>query len=466
MILFQKKKDDLLNKLTALEDADYHKEPKLGDIYKRLLRGRDRFSRVVEKDLHAIMQISALDLTLKHYSDNLINTSKTVTKATENIKEVSSDSSLVVSQITQQHEELTNTILDVSNNSHEVFQKIQDSQKQLTDIHGMSATIIQKSKEMKQDMDTLLEVISNMNNVVEGINAISSQTNLLALNASIEAARAGEAGRGFAVVAEEIRKLAEQTQALTANMDNFITQIKEASSQSGNSVNCTIEILDNITEKIQNVWRINTENEEHVKNVNGSVDSLAKVSEEISSSMSEMENQAYEIKEQCSALDDDTHKMREICKQLNDNITPVVSVEKTLEEATKQMGEMMEDSFFAMKNEEFIRYMDSAINAHKKWIANLGSMVEDKVYRPIQLDSSKCGFGHFYNSIQPQEPAILEIWNPIAEKHKKLHGFGNKVKEALFSNEYHEAENYFNEVKIVSKELIQDFEKMKNLASN
>ena len=60
-------------------------------------------------------------------------------------------------------------------------------------------------------MNTLLDVVNHMNEVIAGINSISSQTNLLALNASIEAARAGEAGRGFAVVAEEIRKLAEQT---------------------------------------------------------------------------------------------------------------------------------------------------------------------------------------------------------------------------------------------------------------
>ena len=62
--------------------------------------------------------------------------------------------------------------------------------------------------------------------IVQTITGIAEQTNLLALNAAIEAARAGEQGRGFAVVAEEVRKLAEESQAAAAQIAELIGAIQ------------------------------------------------------------------------------------------------------------------------------------------------------------------------------------------------------------------------------------------------
>ena len=444
------KKKVLMQAVSKLKAADYSAEPELNGIYQRLSTGRRQFAELFEKNINAVMQISSLDLTMQYQTEKIIDISQKVTNATETIFGTS------VGKASNQHEDLANTIVSVSGETDEVYQKIETGQQELTAIKELSEQTIEASREMQKNMDELFNIINHISSIISGIDNISMQTNLLALNASVEAARAGEAGKGFAVVANEIRELSGETQKLTSGMEDFVKSMKEASTRSIESANSTIESLTSVSDRIKNVWALNDESQASVSRINDSVSSLAALSEEISSSMTEMQSQLRESSDFMRTVGEDLQKATE----------PVVSIEKTLDETVRQMGGMTKDAFYHLENEEFAQYMRSAISSHKTWLGNLKKMVFAQKVMPLQLDSSKCGFGHFYYAITPDIPDIRPIWEGLGAKHQKFHKYGASVINALNSGRFSEAEQVYREAETYSRDLLADLNRILNAVSS
>jgi hypothetical protein len=99
--------------------------------------------------------------------------------------------------------------------------------------------INENEQSLYNNISSVGEILSKINNVTEFISSVANQSNMLGLNASIEAARAGELGKGFSVVANEIRTLANQSKEtvpkiklLTDDIQNKIKEVNEKSKRS------------------------------------------------------------------------------------------------------------------------------------------------------------------------------------------------------------------------------------------
>ncbi len=122
-------------------------------------------------------------------------------------------------------EHLNGNLQIVATATHEIESSIAEIAQNATTLAKTAGLSRDASEESQQALEKLRASSSGVAKVADLIASIATQTSVLALNANIEAARAGMHGKGFAVVASEVRKLAGQTAAATAEIQNKVTVI-------------------------------------------------------------------------------------------------------------------------------------------------------------------------------------------------------------------------------------------------
>ncbi|MBU2700639.1 methyl-accepting chemotaxis protein [Sporomusaceae bacterium BoRhaA] len=285
-----------------------------GDLTQRLsLKTSDELGQLADAVNQTIDELRRITAQVLLHAEQLSDSSQQVTDSSE-------QSAQAATQVAQSITNIANTIENETQEIHATTSVVGKMTLSINAVATASSTAAQSSKETAGAADngkeTIENVITQMNNIesavkkstgvvtnlgqrsqeigqiIDTISNIASQTNLLALNAAIEAARAGEQGRGFAVVAEEVRKLAEQSQAAAKQIAELIAEIQSDTNNAVTAMNdqnievhAGKEAVDLAGDIFKKITTVSQETLKQVQEISASIQQIAGDGSQVARSM-------------------------------------------------------------------------------------------------------------------------------------------------------------------------------------
>ena len=335
-----------LNLSDEIDEKDLQRKDEIGQLYNSYQNIIDKlksFMKSMEGSIITNQQIYEETIERLRF---LLEQSEDTSATTEELSAGMEETSASTISVNESANEIGGAVSDfaekmegVATTANEISDKADTLSNQFVQSKYSTMNLYINTKEEIEDAIESSKEVEKINVLSNAILDITEQTNLLALNAAIEAARAGESGRGFAVVAEEIRKLAENSNATVVEIQSVTEGITESVEQLVDNTYKLVNFLENnILKDYEMMVQAVNEYKDDGSSLDDIISDLSAASEEIAATINQI---SISINEISTTVEESTTATNNIAS-MNMNIVEVISEINAIMEKNKEVSDELE----------------------------------------------------------------------------------------------------------------------------
>lgn len=341
-------------------DGDLRRRLEPETDHEAMVEIAESFNEMIADLETAIAQVERISREVARTSTEVQTSSEEISRASEevsaSVQEISDGSSAQaedletatteVKELSATVEEVaaaTSTIADQSGQVDELATEGQTAAEETTaEMHVASdrtdtvaATIHELEREAEQ-----------IQRIVELIDEIAEQTNMLALNAAIESARSKSASSedgGFQAVADEVKELAEQTQAAVDDVEAMIESIQQRATTSAAQIEETEETIGSATERVDDLADTLDRIAREIEQVTAGVEEIDQATDEQATSTEELATIVQDVASVATETTSQAQQVAAASEETTATITDVSAEATRLDQRATDLADAVDE---------------------------------------------------------------------------------------------------------------------------
>ena len=317
----------------------------IGDLSRVTITLRDAMQRTtleINQNVQKLLEASSLLGTAADNTNGTMNKVRTaVNRIVENSTEQAENSKSTSEHMRLMGDNITETSAEVealNSNAAFMHESSEKAAETLTNLQRINGEVEQIIGEVQEQTNRTNDSVQQIYKATAFIASIAEETDLLSLNASIEAARAGKNGKGFAVVAEQIKKLSEQSNQSSNEIEETAMMLSEDSQKAVEIMQKMQEIIMSQSESMKDTQKVV---EEVVAQIANSMQSIQQI-KETTEHLANVRNEVLQAVETLSNIAQDsvsgTKKTYEDTEEVVDTFKQVYMSAEQLREIADQLA--------------------------------------------------------------------------------------------------------------------------------